>query len=69
METIDLSVPTVHCRSCKLTIEETLEELEGIAASDVDLDAKRVTVSYDPGAAEPAAITAAIEQAGFPVAP
>lgn len=32
METLDLSVPTVHCRSCKLTIEETLEELDGISA-------------------------------------
>ena len=67
METLDISVPTVHCRSCKLTIEEALEELDGISTSDVDVDAKRVTISYDPGAVEPAAISSAIEQAGYPV--
>ncbi len=68
METLNLSVPTVHCQSCKLNIEESLEELAGVAASEVDLDAKAVTVTYDPSAVAPAAITAAIEEAGYPVA-
>ena len=67
METLNLNVPTVHCRSCKLTIEETLEELDGVADSDVDLDTKHVTVAYDPDTVEVAAITAAIEQAGYAV--
>ncbi len=67
METLDLPVRTVHCRSCKLNIEETLEDMHGITGSDVDLDAKRVTVTFDPDTVEPAAITAAIEQAGYPV--
>ena len=67
METITLTVPTVHCRSCKLTIEETLEELSGVAGSDVDLDARRVTVTFDPDAVDRTAIAAAIETAGYPV--
>ncbi len=67
METITLTAPTVHCRSCKLTIEETLEELSGVAGSNVDLDAKRVTVTFDPDAVDRTAITAAIETAGYPV--
>ena len=41
MTTIELSVPTVHCRSCKLNIEESLEDVPGVRASTVDLDAKR----------------------------
>jgi copper ion binding protein len=65
--TIDLAVPTVHCKACKLNIEESLEELTGVAASDVDLDAKRVHVEYDPAAVDTAAITKAIEDAGYPV--
>jgi copper chaperone CopZ len=64
METLDLNVPTVHCRSCKLTIEETLEELEGVADSDVNLDTKQVTVSYDPDTVAIPAITTAIEEVG-----
>ena len=69
METLNLDVPTVHCRSCKLNIEETLDELHGVGTSDVDLDACTVTVSYDPGTVSPDAIVKSIEQAGFPVRP
>jgi copper chaperone CopZ len=67
MTTIHLDVPTVHCTACKLNIEESLEELPGVSASDVDLDARRVVVTYDPDAVAPAAITAAIEEVGYPV--
>lgn len=68
MDTIELNVPTVHCPSCKLNIEETLEELPGVDDSDVDIDAKRVTVSFDPVIVTPSAIGAAVEEAGYPVA-
>lgn len=67
MQTITFTVPTVHCRSCKLNIEEVLAELDGVAASDVDVDGKRVTVTHDPAAVDRATITAAIEEAGYPV--
>ena len=65
--TIELAVPTVHCRACKLNIEESLEEVAGVAGSDVDLDRKQVRVDYDPTSVDTAAITAAIEDAGYPV--
>jgi copper chaperone CopZ len=67
METLNLNVASIHCNSCKLTIEESLEELAGVAASAVDLATKHVTVAYDPDTVDPAAITATIEQAGYPV--
>ena len=68
MTTIELAVPTVHCTACKLNIEECLEDVGGVVAGQVDLDAKRVTVDYDPDAVDPATIAAAIEAAGYPVA-
>ena len=68
MTSITVSVPTVHCQSCKLNIEESLEELDGVATSKVDVDTKRVTVTFDPDTVAPDAITAAIEAAGYPVA-
>ena len=67
MQTIELAVPTVHCTACKLNIEESLEEVAGVTASDVDLDAKRVRVEFDPSSVNPATITKAIEDAGYPV--
>jgi len=67
MSTLELDVPTVHCTACKLNIEERLEELAGVNGCEVDLDAKRVRVEFDPAAVDAAAITAAVEDAGYPV--
>lgn len=67
MNTVTLTTPTVHCRSCKLTIEESLNELHGIASSDVDVDDHTVTVTYDADVVDTPAITATIEAAGYPV--
>lgn len=67
MDTIVINVPTVHCHACKLNIEESLEELHGVAGSNVSLDDKQVTVTYDPDSVDESAITATIEDAGYPV--
>jgi copper ion binding protein len=67
METVTLSVPTVHCQACTHNIEESLDELEGVSANDVDLDAKTVTVSFDPDMVDVERISAAIRAAGYPV--
>jgi Cu2+-exporting ATPase len=67
VRTLQLNVPTVHCKSCKLTIEETLEELDGVVRSDVDLDTKQVTVAYEADTVEITSITASIEEAGYTV--
>jgi copper chaperone CopZ len=67
METVTLSVPSVHCHACKLNIEEALEELTGVDASSVDLATRSVTLTYDPDAVELEEITEAIEDAGYPV--
>lgn len=67
MESITVSVPTVHCRSCKLNIEESLDELAGVESSEVDLDAKQVTVTFDPNQTEQETLISTIEQAGYEV--
>jgi copper chaperone CopZ len=67
MKTVELAVPTVHCTSCKLNIEECLDELTGVGRCEVDVGAKRVFIEYDPAAVDRATITAAIEDAGYPV--
>ena len=67
MESITVSVPTVHCRSCKLNIEESLDELDGVESSEVDLDAKQVTVTFDPNQTEQETLISTIEQAGYEV--
>ncbi len=67
METVTLSVPSVHCHACKLNIEEALDELAGVDSCSVDLATRSVTLTYDPDAVELPEIIEAIEDAGYPV--
>ena len=67
METVILSVPTVHCHACKLNIEEVLDELPGVDTGTVELATKSVTLTYDPDVVELPEITEALDDAGYPV--
>jgi copper chaperone len=67
MDTITLSAPTVHCRSCQLNIEDAVEELSGIDAVSVDVTGKVVTVYFDSSITGVDDIVATIEAAGYPV--
>lgn len=63
---ITYSVPGISCDHCRVAIRSEVEQLDGVAAVAVDLDAKTVTVS---GAAlDDAAIRGAIDDAGYDVA-
>jgi copper chaperone CopZ len=67
METITLSVPTVHCHACTMNIEEALDELAGVDTCSVDLTTKSVTLTYDPDVVELPEIIEALGDAGYPV--
>jgi copper ion binding protein len=58
-------VPDVSCEHCVRAIREEVGSVAGVAAVDVDLEAKRVTVRGD---AEDGPVRAAIEEAGYEVA-
>jgi copper chaperone len=61
-------VPDVSCEHCVHAIKSSVEPLAGVAGADVDLTNKAVTVSYEPDSVDRAALVAAIEAAGYPVA-
>jgi copper chaperone len=59
------SVPGVSCSHCRAAIAEEVGALRGVAAVDVDLDAKLVTVHG--GGLDVREVRAAIESAGYEV--
>jgi copper chaperone CopZ len=67
METRAYSVPGMHCAHCEAAVTEELEGVPGVAAVDVDLETKRVTVRGD--ALDDAALVAAIDEAGYDAEP
>jgi copper chaperone len=67
MQTIQLTAPDISCEHCKHTIESTVGALQGVQSVNVEIEPKLVTVQYDPAQVDRDAITAAMEEEGYPV--
>jgi copper chaperone len=65
-ETMTYTVPGIHCAHCEAAIKQGVGALEGVAAVDVDLQAKLVTVRGER--LEDERLRAAIDEAGYEVA-
>lgn len=63
---IDLTVEGMHCSSCALLIDETVEDLDGVEHCSTDRRRGRSLVAYNPDRVSAAAIAAAITDAGYP---
>lgn len=64
--TTTYSVPGISCGHCRVAITDEVGRLPGVSAVEVDLDAKRVTVTGP--AIDDAAVRSAIDDAGYDVA-
>ena len=62
------TVEGMHCASCSLLIDETLEDLEGVHRATTKLRKRRTVVQFDPARCNPDAIVAAIADAGYTAA-
>lgn len=67
METIELKVPGMTCGHCESAVRSELAKVAGIEQVDVDLASKDVRVIGS--GLDRAALVAAIDEAGFDVAP
>lgn len=65
METIKLSVEKMHCASCGITIDETLEELDGVEESGTNVRKKICTVTYNPKVVNLENLVETIENLGY----
>ena len=57
-----LTVDGMSCAHCEGTVEEALESVDGVTDATADREAGRATVE---GAADAAALVAAVEDAGY----
>jgi len=63
-----LNVPTVSCNHCKMAIEGAVKGVDGVSSVDVDVEAKSVTVDFDPGKTSLETVEAAVQEEGYEVA-
>ncbi|GAW93734.1 copper chaperone CopZ [Calderihabitans maritimus] len=67
VETTVLKVEGMSCGHCKNAVENALKALDGVQKAEVDLQSKKVTVTYTPGKVNLDAMKKAIEDAGYEV--
>ena len=65
MEEKTVRIPSVSCGNCIMTIKRELGGIDGVAAVDGDLAAKKITVSWKPPATWES-ILEALDDIGFP---
>ena len=66
MPTTTYAVPGISCGHCRVAITGEVTKVAGVAAVDVDLDSKVVTVTGT--GVEDAAVRGAIDEAGYDIA-
>jgi Cu+-exporting ATPase len=65
----ELRISGMTCATCAVTIEKSLQGVEGVKKADVNLGLERVVVEYDPEKAKLADIRKAVADAGYEVVP
>jgi copper chaperone len=65
-ETLQLSVPGMHCGHCERAVKDEVSTVPGVSDVVVDLGTKVVTVTGSP--LDEAAVRAAVAEAGYEAA-
>jgi copper chaperone len=67
MESVTLNVQGMTCGGCVASVTRVLKAVPGVTEAAVTLQPGVANVTYDPVRTQPAALRAAIEDAGFEV--
>jgi copper chaperone len=67
MESVTLNVQGMTCGGCVASVTRVLKGVPGVTEAAVTLSPGVANVTYDPARTQPAALRAAIEDAGFDV--
>lgn len=68
-QTVTLSVLSMYCAACPITVKKALSRVEGVSKVETDFAKKEVTVSFDDAKANVEVLTKAPSNAGFPSTP
>ena len=66
LETVTLDVQNMSCAVCPITVKKALDKVPGVTSAKVDFDKKTASVTFDPDKANPAALTKATSDTGYP---
>lgn len=62
-----LSVPDMTCGHCELSVQEALDELDGVRGSEADHNSGTVEVIYEVGKVTDEEFVRAVEEVGYTI--
>jgi mercuric ion binding protein len=65
-KTVTLSVPSMYCEMCPITVKKALNKIEGVNKVDASFEKKEAVVTFDDDKTTVKALTKATEDAGYP---
>jgi mercuric ion binding protein len=64
--TVTLSIPSMDCEVCPITVKKALSKVPGVSRSTVNFDKRQATVTFDDSKTSVDALTRATMDAGYP---
>ena len=64
--TVTLSVPSMDCPVCPITVKKALTKVNGVSQTTVDFDKRQATVTFDDAKTDVQALTLATKNVGYP---
>lgn len=63
---VTLSVPTMNCITCPITVQKALKKVDGVISAEVSYKTMQAIVVFDDSATNTEALIAATTNAGYP---
>lgn len=63
---VTLSVPSMTCAACPITVKKALTKVEGVTKTEVSFEKREATVTFDDTKANVQKLTRATKNAGYP---
>lgn len=64
--TVILSVPSMDCPVCPITVKAALTRVNGVSQAEINFDKRQATVTFDDAKTNAATLTQATKEAGYP---
>jgi mercuric ion binding protein len=64
--TVTLSVPSMTCATCPITVKKALQKVEGVIEAKVTWEPKEAVLTFDDTRANAQELTEATRNAGYP---
>jgi len=69
VKTVTLSLPSMYCETCPITVKEAISRVPGVSRVSASYEKKEAVVTYDDSKTTVEALTKATANAGYPSTP